>query len=1386
MVIPTLAIPIYRAIRDECNLVPHILACYRKGSSVELSERPASQSLIKDNTVLKNVNKLRECMFKCQNAVVFDDQERAVTTMFFLQSVSESCRPFLIITSSSSLSQWEAEFTRLVPSVDVVVYSGNRDTRKGIRASEFYDEGGCLMLQVLLSSVEAVFEDMDRLVSIKWEAIVIDDYQQFGIANDHEQIKMLPTESRILLVSGQIKDTTSEYLKVLSLLESHCDLDKLKGLKLETNDHLCRLKDRLSHFIAYGSNCQLTKFLEYWVPVQISNYQLEQYCARLLDNSVHLRSNSRNDRVGALRDILLTARKCCVHPYLLDSSVQERLVAEQRSAELLDIGIKASGKLELLDVMLTEIKTRGLRVVVLFQLIIGLGKASTGNILEDFLMQRFGPDAYERVDSLVLPSEKQAAVNRFNKKETGQFVFLLENRACSPTIKLSSLDVVVVYDSDWNPANDLRALQKLSIGSKVEQIKIFRLYSSFTVEERALILAKKNLNLDNNLQNFGRTTSDTLLSWGAAHLFSKLDEYHADGNSTSDYNFSSGQLLSGEVTREFQAILSGSTDSSSVISKVMLGVGSYSTNIPLLGEAKVQLKDGEEPHVFWRDLLDGRNYIWKHLRDPSPRNRKRIRYFEGSPSKLASERDDVVKKRKKMVDDKLDSALVQVGLGANQPSQITVTKEGPSTIKACNQSENFQNACNTSKNNPNGGPNSFVARVSEGMPEEEIVSSDERKTLHSSLQAKMIRLCQVLKFSEDVTATVLRLLEYVIKNRDVNSDSHSVVQALQISLCWIAASIKKIKIDKKESLLLAKQLLNYQCTDEQAHSVYLILKEMYSQCQEKIVHTSNIRSVAEEGKEKAAASDSDANIKKLQKKNKKCIKRLKQRHHEQLQEVHEKWDKERIKLEIDHKLESAFIRSVHGQGSVSMDKLKLLDNELAVKMEELNFKKDMALKDLEAKQLADMDEQRKASQWLTVAEANSSGSAAVNGPQSLGPQPEEHVVEGPQPSAPPDEVTVNLQTEVGVSSSDVIQNVDQSKHSSDNGETVLASPVEEINPSKIMPDKGCESASSDALVSQECGTNEAASGDSQNPRQQPLVHSERTKALSDCSDLSPLQVQQDKTDQSLVPVGLQHLDQPALGSQSTLQTGTELINTVNPGPSDHEAPVTNKTATPILSTHEMPVTDETANSVPSNHEAPAIENSECNKSPVIEENDQGRSSAHQTAQPGGTEVLPNESVSQSEETSDIFNNHINTGPVTQNDVAASHVVVRIAGRPNHAVLQLGNDASGSSHPYSSADPLQNELDNLKRESEQLEKYHKDLESKLKSDCDKEIQEIITQIRNKYEAKLKENEAEFRLKRNELEKNHVKVYMNKILAAAFRFKCSNPRPALVPVMLSRIL
>ena len=57
-----------------------------------------------------------------------------------------------------------------------------------------------------------------------------------------------------------------------------------------------------------------------------------------------------------------------------------------------------------------------------------------------------------------------------------------------------------------------------------------------------------------------------------------------------------------------------------------------------------------------------------------------------------------------------------------------------------------------------------------------------------------------------------------------------------------------------------------------------------------------------------------------------------------------------------------------------------------------------------------------------------------------------------------------------------------------------------------------------------------------------------------------------------------------------------------------------------------------------------------------------------------------------------------------------------------------------------------------------------------------MEEIIAEICQKYEAKFKDAESEFLLKKKELDTTHNKVLMNKILAEAFRSKCLDLRPS----------
>lgn len=63
---------------------------------------------------------------------------------------------------------------------------------------------------------------------------------------------------------------------------------------------------------------------------------------------------------------------------------------------------------------------------------------------------------YERIDGRVRGNLRQAAIDRFSKPESERFVFLLCTRAGGLGINLTAADTCIIFDSDWNPQNDLQ------------------------------------------------------------------------------------------------------------------------------------------------------------------------------------------------------------------------------------------------------------------------------------------------------------------------------------------------------------------------------------------------------------------------------------------------------------------------------------------------------------------------------------------------------------------------------------------------------------------------------------------------------------------------------------------------------------------------------------------------------------------------------------------------------------------------------------------------------------------------------------------------------------------------------------------------------------------
>ena len=61
----------------------------------------------------------------------------------------------------------------------------------------------------------------------------------------------------------------------------------------------------------------------------------------------------------------------------------------------------------------------------------------------------------------------------FNREGSDKFLFMLSTRAGGLGINLATADVVVLYDSDWNPQVDLQAQDRAHRIGQTKQVSLY-------------------------------------------------------------------------------------------------------------------------------------------------------------------------------------------------------------------------------------------------------------------------------------------------------------------------------------------------------------------------------------------------------------------------------------------------------------------------------------------------------------------------------------------------------------------------------------------------------------------------------------------------------------------------------------------------------------------------------------------------------------------------------------------------------------------------------------------------------------------------------------------------------------------------------------------------
>ena len=178
----------------------------------------------------------------------------------------------------------------------------------------------------------------------------------------------------------------------------------------------------------------------------------------------------------------------CQHPWLI-AGVEDKEIADGMSDdEYMAKTIAASGKLVLLEKLLIKMQREGHRVLIFSQFVLVL------DLLQEFC--DYKKYTYERLDGGVRGNEREAAIDRFVKPGSNRFLFLLSTRAGGVGLNLATADTVIIFDSDWNPQQDMQAQARAHRIGQKNKVMIYRLVTRNTYESEMFMRASKKLGLD--------------------------------------------------------------------------------------------------------------------------------------------------------------------------------------------------------------------------------------------------------------------------------------------------------------------------------------------------------------------------------------------------------------------------------------------------------------------------------------------------------------------------------------------------------------------------------------------------------------------------------------------------------------------------------------------------------------------------------------------------------------------------------------------------------------------------------------------------------------------------------------------------------------------------
>ena len=432
------------------------------------------------------------------NGILADDMGlgKTLQALVVLQKAKddEGRQPTLIIAPTSVVFNWVKEAEKFTPDLKILDLSG-ADRHKHLKDIEEYD--------VVVTSYALVRRDYKILRQFTFRYVILDESQ--NIKNIESQtakaVKALKAQHRLALSGTPMENRLVELWSIYDFLTPGflLELDEFRYRYINpieergSQDVGRRLRKLISPFILRRLKRDVAKDL----PDKIENLLYCDLLPEQKDLYMDVLERTREEILAKMGDptagvnqasvlsALLRLRQVCCHPKLMASYMEEAR------------GV-ASGKLNALKEMVTEVIDEGHRILIFSQFVEML------DIIREWLRKEDIKHEYLTGET----KNRQAAVENFNNKDDIP-VFLISLKAGGTGLNLTGADYVIHYDPWWNPAVEDQATDRAHRIGQTKKVIVYRFITRGTVEEKIMKLQDRKRDLVDSIISVDRQLGKT-------------------------------------------------------------------------------------------------------------------------------------------------------------------------------------------------------------------------------------------------------------------------------------------------------------------------------------------------------------------------------------------------------------------------------------------------------------------------------------------------------------------------------------------------------------------------------------------------------------------------------------------------------------------------------------------------------------------------------------------------------------------------------------------------------------------------------------------------------------------------------------------------------------